>query len=128
MEGLRLGAVRVSGELMYDLFRASEPGHWFRVEQGLPADAEYVRSYYEDSPSNCFVFVYTHPSFPLTRPGELVRFVDPPQLSALHLSVPLAADTAGFIEGLITEQSKAARERDGADESHVIQGGDANGG
>lgn len=104
MEGLRLGAVRVSAELMYDIFRASEPGHWFRVERGLPPDAEYVRSYYDDE-RNQFVFVYAHPSFPLTRPGELVRFLDPPQISALHLTLPLMADTVGFLEGLIAKQS-----------------------
>jgi hypothetical protein len=124
MDGQHLGAMSVSGELMRDhLFRTSRPGEWFRVEAGLPADAEFVRCY-EDAVYNRFVFVYRHPSFPLHRPGEVIRFLDPPQVSALCLSVPLAPDTAEFLERLIAEQSRKAREKEekAADVPHIGEG------
>jgi hypothetical protein len=84
MDGQHLGALRVSGELMRDmLFRPSPPGQWFRVDGGIPADAEFVRCY-QDAEWNEFVFVYRHPSFPLVPPGERAPLLDPPRLSALY--------------------------------------------
>lgn len=106
-EGLRLGAVRVTAELMYDLFRASPPGQWFRVEDGLPPDALYVRSYYDDR-ANEFVFIYTHPTFPLTPPGCVVSNVSPPRLSSLQLTLPFTPAQRECIEGLILRQSQKA--------------------
>lgn len=112
MDGLRLGAVRVSAELMYQLFRASRPGEWFRVDKGLPTDVEYVRSYYDDR-ANHFVFVYTHPTFPLTRPGELVVTLPDVTVSALHLTSPLDSTQCEVVERLINAQSRAARDAEG---------------
>ena len=103
-DGQRLGALRVSGELMRDhLFRATTPGVWIRTESGIPHDAEFVRCY-EDMERNEFVFIYRHPSFPLVRPGERTPNLDAPQLSQLHLTLPLQPDTPEFLAGLIAQQ------------------------
>jgi hypothetical protein len=96
MEGQHLGAIAVSGELMQSLFfTGMPPDRWFRVDGGLPADAEYVRCY-EDLPHNRFVFVYRHPSFPLTRPGEIVPLLPEPRLTALH-GVRIDANTGQVV-------------------------------
>lgn len=107
MDGQRLIAVAVTGELMQCMFRTSAPGHWHRVEDGLPPDAEFVRCY-EDQPHNRFVFVYRHPSFPLHSPGELLTFFHP-ILSALHLSAPLDAPQVACVEKCIAEQCSRAK-------------------
>lgn len=120
-EGLRLACVRVTAELMYDLFGATPPGQWFRVEEGLPPDAEYVRSYYDDG-RNEFVFVYTHPTFPLTPPGHATARVTP-MLSSIHLTLPFTADQRECIERCIVQQSRKANATDGADAPRIVEGG-----
>lgn len=105
MDGQPVGAVAVSCELLNDILRGSAVGQWFRVEKGIPDDAEYVRCYADFERNQC-VFVYRHPSFPLTRPGEHIRMLDGPQLSSIHLD-PLPTDY-GWLEALVKQQRERA--------------------
>lgn len=81
-----LAMLRVSGELLRDgLFRDSPPGQWFRTAAGVPPDAEFVRMWV-DEVYNDLRLVYRHPSFPKVRPGQVVRAIDPPMHSCIHLA------------------------------------------
>ena len=104
MNGSRLGAVRVTGELMRQLFFTPDPGRgWRRVSDGLPPDAEYRRMYH-DRARDQFVFVFAHDSFPLTPPGCEVRALDVPLLEtwtdpALAPRPAVCADTPHIAGG-----------------------------
>lgn len=89
---LRLGNVRVSGELMRELFfTPSAPGRWFRVREGLPADAEYVRSWH-DAVRDEWVFVYTHSTFTEAPPGCHVLDLRPPVVESMTIPPDPAPD------------------------------------
>lgn len=105
MNGLRLAAVRVSAELMHEFFSPHAPGQWVRCDSGIPRDAEYVRSYY-DNYGNCFVFVYTHPSFPLVPPDGPVGLALTPMFSAIHLNTPVTTDQTAMLNRAIAEQKQ----------------------
>lgn len=114
--GLRLGAVRVSAALMHHLIVAGRPGEWVRIEKGLPPDAEYTRSYY-DNLENCFVFVYQHPNFPLTPPGCRVQPLAAPQFSTIHLTAPLDAKQVAMLNEMVVRQTA-----DAVAAAHVVGG------
>lgn len=120
MDEQHLGAIRVSGELMRDhIFRTMVPGMWVRCESGLPDGAEFVRGY-EDPAHNYFVFVYRHPSFPICRPGDPVTFLDVPQMSSIHLTLPLQPDTCQMLTALIGAQVCRAADTEGP--QHIVGG------
>lgn len=108
MSEQHLGIVRITGELLRDhLFRTSEPGKWYRVVHGIPADAEFVRMAVDFSYGNeDLCIVYRHPSFPKSRPGEPIPLLDPPMLASYTMETPppVACGPPAFNE--ITLQTK----------------------
>ena len=83
----RLACIRITGELMQSMFfTESRPDQWFQVQQGIPADAKFVRWYIEEE-RNELRMVYEHESFERTYPGQTVPYIDRPILRACHVTI-----------------------------------------
>lgn len=82
--------LRISGEMLRDhLFRTSEPGRWYRIVEGIPADAEFVRMAVDWQYGNEYLcVVYRHPSFPKHYPGNAIYELNPPMLASYTMETP----------------------------------------
>jgi hypothetical protein len=85
----RLSALRVTGELLQDMFRTSPSDQWFRIENGVPQDARFVRMDMDTSGGRSdLIAVYEHESFPPYTPGSRVPCMITPALSAIFRISP----------------------------------------
>lgn len=94
----RLAAIRVSGEYLRDgFFRNTPAGESFRITNGIPDDAKFVRMWIDEQ-RNQLVCVYEHESFKLTTPGEMVWDAEMPMVTTMHPPIDYAAMRCGVID------------------------------
>lgn len=90
MEGRRLGYVRITGELVQEMFLTTHrPDQWYQVGGGIPADAKFIRMSIDESQGRSdLLLVYEHESFPLVRnyPGWEIPALPSPQFSSVHVT------------------------------------------
>lgn len=81
----RLVNVFVSPEVVANLFFASRPGEWVRVDRGLPVGARLLASAY-DMESDQFMMRFEHPSFAEVPAGEVVPAFNAISMSSINVN------------------------------------------